>query len=266
MAMKEIDIAHTGLAIKKIHNVLLSRLTNKKSIRVFGRHSDAFVYVLEGSCRYTFPEDGYAVTAHEGEILYLAMDAIYRMDIQTPIYRGIYCDFEFADVAPRRSEVYCPVNPSDTENLFLSLKKHYSKGNSAFQKSMCDLYKIYAQIASTASTKYIAPTAAELIKDARGYVDAHYGESDLCVSTLASRAGISEVYFRKLFRVHYGITPIQYIKSVRMKKAKEFLKYPFFTIEECAMQSGFASVQYFSREFKKATSLTPLQYRNNHTG
>ena len=47
---------------------------------------------------------------------------------------------------------------------------------------------------------------------------------------------------------------------------KEFLKYPFFTIEECAAQSGFTSEQYFCREFKKATGLTPLQYRKNHTG
>jgi AraC-like DNA-binding protein len=264
--VEKTNIAHTGLAIQKIQNVLLTRLTNKKSIRVFGRHSDAFVYVLEGSCRYTFPEDGYAITAHTGEILYLAMDAVYCMDIQTPIYRGIYCDFAFADAAPRRSEVYCPVNSSDTENLFLSLKKHYGKGNGAFQKSMCDLYSIYAQVAFAASAKYIAPTALEIIKDSKTYMESHYGESDLSVATLAARAGISEVYFRKLFRVHYGIAPIQYIKSVRMKKAKEFLKYPFFTIEECAAQSGFASEQYFCREFKKATGLTPLQYRNNHTG
>ena len=46
-----------------------------------------------------------------------------------------------------------------------------------------------------------------------------------------------------------------------VKKAKELLEYPFMSTEECARQSGFLSLEYFCREFKKATGITPAEYR-----
>lgn len=44
------------------------------------------------------------------------------------------------------------------------------------------------------------------------------------------------------------------------------INYPFLTLEECALQSGFSTVQYFTRCFKKATGPTPAAYRKETGG
>ena len=72
---------------------------------------------------------------------------------------------------------------------------------------------------------------------------------------------MSQVYFRKLFREAWGCTPSQYAVSVRLQRAKALMEYPFLTLEECAEQSGFSSLQYFCKVFKKEVGTTPSKYR-----
>lgn len=259
--MKKINIAYENLYFKKLINVLSTKLNNSKQISVHGRHSDAFVFVTAGSCTYTF-DDGYTICVREGDLLYLAHHAVYKMNIHTPIYKSIYCDFEFAEDCPRKSDVYYPEIISDTENLFLKLFKfHKNVGKNSFQNCMSVLYDIYGVISSSVVTEYLAPTSIAKLNEAKLYIDSNYSDPQISVTSLAQKSGVSEVYFRKLFKIHYGISPIQYIKSIRLKRAKELLSYPFVSLEECAVQSGFLSLQYFCREFKKATGLTPSQYR-----
>lgn len=76
-------------------------------------------------------------------------------------------------------------------------------------------------------------------------------------------AGMSEVYFRKLFKQLYHLTPGQYLTAVRVKRTRELLAYPYLTLEECAKQCGFSTVQYFCRVFKEHTGQTPAKYRKN---
>lgn len=262
--MNKINIACENLCFRKIINVLSTKLNNSKQIRVNGRHSDAFVFITCGSCSYTF-DDGHTICVNEGDILYLAHHAVYKMDILTPVYQSIYCDFEFVESTHRKSDVYYPENISNAENLFLKLHSLYKTASTAsFQRCMSVIYDIYAVIASSVCANYIAPTSQMKIKEVQLYIDSNCSDTQLSVSSLAHRVNMSEVYFRKLFKSQYGISPIQYIKSVRIKKAKELLEYPFMSTEECARQSGFLSLEYFCREFKKATGITPAEYRKKN--
>ena len=76
-------------------------------------------------------------------------------------------------------------------------------------------------------------------------------------------AGMSEVYFRKLFKQLYHLTPGQYLTAVRVKRTRELPAYPYLTLEECAKQCGFSTVQYFCRVFKEHTGQTPAKYKKN---
>ena len=116
-------------------------------------------------------------------------------------------------------------------------------------------------IGRRANGKSYSTLAFNCIKD---FIDSDYKNPALCVNGLAQMAGISEVYLRKIFKMQYGISPSQYITNVRINKAKEFMKYPLLSLEECALQSGFSSLQYFSRVFKKTMGTTPFKYRNKN--
>lgn len=45
--------------------------------------------------------------------------------------------------------------------------------------------------------------------------------------------------------------------------ARELMTYSFLTLEDCALQSGFSSLQYFCRVFKKGYGITPAKYRES---
>lgn len=114
----------------------------------------------------------------------------------------------------------------------------------------------------TVNKIYISKSSRNKIAESKDYIDANFNDTSLSVDFLAEKAVMSNVYFRSLFKAQYHLSPSQYIISVRLKNAKSLMKYSFLTLEECALQSGFSSLQYFCRVFKKYTGMTPSEYRN----
>ena len=82
------------------------------------------------------------------------------------------------------------------------------------------------------------------------------------MSVLAELCGMSEVSFRKIFTNAMGITPLKYINHLKIASAKELLLSKSCTISKVAELSGFHCDSYFSREFKKHTSMSPIEYKN----
>lgn len=96
------------------------------------------------------------------------------------------------------------------------------------------------------------------------YIEKNLQNPTLSNITLAEKAGISEVYLRKLFLSYCGITPKQYILESRIREAKQLLVDTPFTVTSIAQDCGFSSVYHFCRAFKKRTGMTPMQYATNN--
>ena len=101
-------------------------------------------------------------------------------------------------------------------------------------------------------------------EDFAGMIQALFKRSGLSKAALAKKAGISEVYLRKLFLTYYKITPKQYILDIRLSKAKQLLVDTAFTVTDIARECGFASLYHFCRCFKKKTGTTPTEYAKNN--
>ena len=61
-----------------------------------------------------------------------------------------------------------------------------------------------------------------------------------------------------------GITPIQYIDELRMKKAIELLGHKTFTIEQIAETLGYSNQFYFTKRFKKYYGMPPSKYKQKN--
>lgn len=257
--MKKTDITQTNLYIKNVINVIKASNKNQhKLLHINERHSDAFVYIISGSCRYVF-DDGQEFVANTGDVIYLAHKAVYTMYIFSPNYQFIFCDFEFSLNKKCKSAIYQP--KKSVENLFYKLLSFNAQAQGyAFTETLSTLYKIYSAI--TLSNQEAATTALKIYQ-AKEFIDQNYADVNLSVSMLAEKTDLSEVYLRKLFKQEFLDTPSQYITSVRLEKAKSLMKYPFLTLEDCAKQSGFSSVQYFCRVFKASTGISPNKFRKH---
>src|SRR5688572_8226364 len=66
----------------------------------------------------------------------------------------------------------------------------------------------------------------------------------------------------RVFRSETGMSPIQYLRSVRMERARELLQTSFLSVREIARQAGLGDHSHFSRDFKRTYGSTPTLNRN----
>ncbi len=83
------------------------------------------------------------------------------------------------------------------------------------------------------------------------------------VASMADYCKLSESYFSHTFRERMGISPMHYLNSQRIEKAKDFLLSNSMNVATVARLVGFDDPLYFSRVFKKYTGITPQMYYHN---
>lgn len=84
----------------------------------------------------------------------------------------------------------------------------------------------------------------------------------LTIKDLSERFGVSSSYISRLFKRHLNIYFVDYLHSLRIKRAKSLLLSTDMHIYEISVESGFDSFRTFSRLFKQTTHLTPSDFRN----
>ncbi len=93
------------------------------------------------------------------------------------------------------------------------------------------------------------------------YMQEHYAEP-LTRESLAHIFHYSAPYLSKHFRQETGVSIIDYLIRIRMKRAGALLRKTDLSLQEVAASVGYADVSYFIRMFKKHTGITPKQFKD----
>lgn len=100
-----------------------------------------------------------------------------------------------------------------------------------------------------------------VIRRITDYMETHYWEK-ISLDQIAENMYLSSYYISKLFKSETGDTPINYLISLRMNKAKEMLEQrPDCAIQEVAAAVGYEDAYHFSKLFKKYYGISPLYYK-----
>ena len=92
------------------------------------------------------------------------------------------------------------------------------------------------------------------------YVEEHLAE-DITVADLANVACLSIFHFTRAFAGAMGVPPHRYVSQRRLESAKAMLATGRASLSEIALESRFSSQSSFTRAFRRATGMTPAEYR-----
>lgn len=84
---------------------------------------------------------------------------------------------------------------------------------------------------------------------------------ELSVGRLAEAVGTSERSLLRHFRTHYGVSPLEHIQRLRVERAKALLESTHLSFDEIVERCGYSDTASFRKLFKRATTLTPHDYR-----
>lgn len=89
---------------------------------------------------------------------------------------------------------------------------------------------------------------------------------EFTLEELAGIAGVSPVYYCKIFKKHNGVTVWTYINAQRVLMAQEMLKNTNNSVIDISISCGFNTTANFNKVFKKHTGFTPTEYRDKERG
>ena len=101
------------------------------------------------------------------------------------------------------------------------------------------------------------------IRKANLHIAHHLGEV-VDFAALAKRLGMGYTLFRRCFHEYNGMAPLEYQIALRIRRAMNLLSSTSVPIAQIAAETGFRTMAYFSRFFRKATGASPTEYRRRH--
>lgn len=109
----------------------------------------------------------------------------------------------------------------------------------------------------------VNPNYSKPIRIACDYIEQN-AEGDLRIEAIAARVGYSEYYLSRKFKEEVRTSINDYIKIVKVERAKFLLGCTADSIQEIADRLHFCSRSYFGETFRKFVGCSPVEYRQNY--
>ena len=123
---------------------------------------------------------------------------------------------------------------------------------------LSEMFHTYCRLVRKKSLKGYSPPVQKAIT----LIDGDLAGS-LNLRTLAHTLNISSSYLSSLFKKETGQTLTDYIATRRMELARNLLSKTKLQVQTIAQHCGILDVHYFSKLFKKATGMTPKEFRQS---
>jgi AraC-like DNA-binding protein len=118
------------------------------------------------------------------------------------------------------------------------------------------------QIRHIRDAVYPQESLSRQIRCAKRYIDTHFSEP-VSLTSMAGKAYVSKYHFLRLFKLHYGMTPHQYLTFVRLLESKRLIAKGLPVAEVC-VAVGFDSISSFKGLFKRYWGKAPAAWKKSN--
>ena len=212
----------------------------------------ALAYRISGEVEFFV--DGETIKSVPGDVFYMPSDKGY-----TAKYTDgeiIVLHFNTKENPGKAKNVSCK-NSDEIYRLFLKAELLWQEKSPGYRHFTAGVFYEIMGLISEANAKNKQP---DFFRNTVSEINKRFRDSKICISEICRSHGISETYFRNLFKLYYDTTPVEYITRLRLEYAKNLL-YSGYTVETAAALSGFSDAKYFSRVVKKHYGCTPSELK-----
>lgn len=238
-------------------NVYDVKSPKEKERKVDGRHFHALTYRKKGSVKIDIGDKSFLSKANC--ITLTPKNRSYSTEVIEDTHM-IAVHFDCLDENMFNIPFVLENSNQYLQKLFDAVFDSYSTDGSNnygcyshFYSLLCEIEKILRKN----QEKKIIPE----VLDAKIKIEKNFENNDFNIDSLVSTLSISSSYLRQEFKKAFSVTPIEYLKYVRLQKALSMLSSDYYSIDELAKACGYGSTSYFIQSFHKSTGYSPLKYK-----
>ena len=223
-------------------------------------HGISAVFSEDVKKRYEF-SDGSCINVGQNDFVYMPEGSSYNViaEISGDCYAVNFRLSGEADFPPVGAHLK---NYAKYQRLFRDASVIWSRKEAGYKKRCkAMLYEMISMMEFESASGYMTRKTASLIEPAVSLIREKYTGELPSVSELAGLCGISEAYFRRIFKSVLGVSPIEYVNQQKTSYAAELLCSGLYSVSEAGELAGYPDMAYFSREFKKRYGISPRAYK-----
>jgi AraC family L-rhamnose operon regulatory protein RhaS len=191
---------------------------------------------------------------------------------ETPGFHSLFIGDGVAEAVGRRWLHLTPAAYEAIMGQVAELRAEWKRGTldgtlltrALFTRLLIHLSRFYAEFAASEARHARADAPADgheaTIAAAVRYMEERFAEP-LRIEQVAAQVFLSPDRFTEVFSKAMGRTPRDYLRHLRLERAKTLLASSEASVAEVARLSGFTEAAYLTRVLRAATGLTPRAYR-----
>ena len=235
----------------------------RKSDKVTVNARDFYSLSYRYSGKVSVEADGKCMVSGEGSVTFIPKGLSYTTEILDDM-RMAAVHFKLDRDIDFRNAAVIDVGNVGIPLLFEKLVYSSHIDTPLDFHSMAALYELLARLEDMTRREEIRRTPEKMLL-AKKSIERRYSDASLSVAAVAEQLGVSTSYLRREFSRAFGVSPIAFLRDVRVANAKNMLESGVLSVGEIAEQCGFASPAYFIQVFHKAVGAPPDRYRRSYT-
>lgn len=118
--------------------------------------------------------------------------------------------------------------------------------------------------ALTPSQPQITPYDEQFMQKVMEFIEEQMDNAELTIDEFAEHLMLSRTIFYRKLKSIIGLTPVDFIREVRIKRAAQLIDSGEYNFSQVAYMTGFNDPKYFSKCFKKVVGITPSEYKEKN--